>query len=801
MQDPKLQLGDYGLLKRLGDGTFGGSYVVREGRRSQVLLKILPGVPLTDDVEPRLEQLRHDLATLALDHPNVVSYRDAGFAAETPQRREGGGLFVVRELVEGPDIYRFSARAAWATIMEVVVSLLRGLEALHGRGLLHGNLIANNVIVFGTGPRKSVRLLDAGLALDVAETRAWVGTSHAPEVLAGGPPDRRSDLYDLGVLLFHAATRMPLFVEHESPGALRQAHLGIAPPTARSVKRSVPVAMDELIASLLRKDPAGRPPSANAVIRELNRRANKRFSTETRDNFLGAPLRPRLQGRGDLLRELQAPDHAPVTILSADPGAGRTRMLQAFGRCASQAHYVQADEPTLAGVLHSVCALGEEDSLSTREITSLVREGPFLARLVPELLEEVQPAKLLPAARERQRVLEASLRVLRAHGNERPLWLGIDDLQRADSLLLDTLRLLAHDTVSANADESDEVPAALGGDGRGLGDAGRLGEAQSWPLQAGPRAGQVRVVATLLPDEVFGHGAETSFRALLAGAGVREVPLEPLSAEDQALAIAAAIGRDSGEARPLSDALADAELSSIGSALDLVAELGRTGALPPPDGAWFMDEARVQAALAEPAGSVARQLESLSPSARRLAHALALLGGSGSVAHLSGGAGAGGSGFGGRFGALGAARELERAGLLAPLCSHAHRDHEGPGSLERLELAGARIQEAVQAVMSLEETDALHEVLGRAAPNLTLAATHLLRSTQPRSGVGRALLAAEAAAQRNEPDAMCRLLEPAQRALEGPGEGDLELPEALRTHLAGDPHALCERLLGDALLA
>jgi Nif-specific regulatory protein len=811
MQDPKLQLGEYGLLKRLGEGTFGGSYAVREGRKGQALLKVLPGLPLTDDVEPRLAQLRRDLEVLSLDHPNVVSYRDAGYAEETPQRREGGGLFLVRELVDGPDIYRFSARAAWATIMEVVVSLLRGLEALHGRGLLHGNLIANNVIVFGTGPRKSARLLDAGLALDLAETRSWVGTSHAPEVLAGGPPDRRSDLYDLGVLLFHAATRSPLFGECEGPAALRIAHLSEAPPTARSVKRSVPVAMDELISSLLRKDPAERPPSANAVIRELNRRANKRFSTETRDNFLGVPLRPRLQGRGELLREFQA-DSNPVTILSAEPGAGRTRMLQAFGRCASSARFVQAATPTLADALRAACApppFGDPDYTDPSDRANedeapppIVREGPFLARLVPDLLPEVQPAKLLPAGRERQRVLEASLRVLRAHGSERDLWLGIDDLQRADSLLLDTLRLLAHDTASADPDQSDEVPASLAAEAASE-------NSPTWPLQAGPRAGTVRVMATLLPDEVFGHGAETAFRALLGTDGVREVRLENLSAEDQAQAVAAAIGRDTGEARPLSDALGDADLESVGAALDLVTELGRAGALPPPDGAWFMDEERVKAALDEPRGCVARQLESVSPEARRLAHALALLRGAGELDHLAA--------LGGRFTVLGAARELERAGLLAPLPSHAMRPEGVPALSEvvlhrgveplltRLELAGARVQEAVQASLSLEDADALHEVLGRAATSLPEAASHLLRSARPRAGVGRALQAAEEAAQRNEPERMRELLEPAQRALEGPepspgSNSDLELPEALRARLVGDPRALCERLLGDALL-
>ena len=774
MQDSKLQLADFGPLKRLGDGSFGTSYSAKEGRKGQALLKFLPGRPISDDAEPRLAQLIRDIAALDLDHPNLVGYREAGYALETPDRREGGGFYLVRDLVEGPDLHRFAARAAWATIMEVVVSLLRGLEALHGRGLLHGNLVANNVIVFGTGPRKSARLLDPGLALEVAETRAWRGTSYAPEVLAGGPPDRRSDLYDLGVLLFHAATRLPLFGELEDPEAIRAAHLSQEPPAARSVKRSVPVAMDELIASLLRKDPAERPPSANAVIRELNRRANKRFSTETRDNLLGAPLRPRLSGREELLQTLQGPDAARVTILSGEPGLGRTRMLQAFGRCAAGADYVQAATPSLAGLLRALA------SLEGPSPAPLVREGPFLARLVPELLIETQPARLLPPSRERQRVIEAALRVVRGHAAERPLWLGVDDLQKADPLLVEVLRLLAR-----------------GAEERGGGSE----EGELLPSGALP---EVRVLATLLPDEIFGHGSEASFRALLSEPGVAEQRLDDLDPEDTAQVLAAAIGRDAGEARPFADQMIAAELGSIGLALDLVHELGPAGALPPPDGAWFMDEERVRGALEEPQRSVARQLERLSPEARRLAHFLALLGGAGQLEHL-------GNVLGGLLPALSAARELERVGLLAPLPSHAvlaeppdedevaARVELSPAGL--LELAGARIQDAIQASLSLEAADALHEELGRGAPSLRLQAAHLLRSGRARAGVGRALYAAEEAAQRNDPEAMCELLEPAQRALEGPGADDLELPEALRARLVSDPRALCERLLGDAFLA
>ena len=126
-------------------------------------LKLLTRLP--DDAhafpEGRLAALRRDVERLTIQQPNLVVPEDVGSLGRGDPAEEDA-FYLVSELVDGPDLYKFTARASWTTILEVVVSILRGLEALHARGALHGHLCAENVLVSGQGPRKSAKVAILG---------------------------------------------------------------------------------------------------------------------------------------------------------------------------------------------------------------------------------------------------------------------------------------------------------------------------------------------------------------------------------------------------------------------------------------------------------------------------------------------------------------------------------------------------------------------------------------------------------------------------------------------------------------
>src|SRR5204863_8888149 len=111
--------------------------------------------------------------------------------------------------------------------------------------------------------RTPARLADCGLGSKGRSDALSEPGFGAPEVREGPPVGRRADLYALGAVLYAAATRQGI-----AEGKTREEVLeskGPKPP--RDIKKTIPKSVEDFILSLVARDPAERPPSANAVIR------------------------------------------------------------------------------------------------------------------------------------------------------------------------------------------------------------------------------------------------------------------------------------------------------------------------------------------------------------------------------------------------------------------------------------------------------------------------------------------------------------------------------------------------------
>ena len=750
--DSRTKLGVYTPVKKLGEGLFGVSHLVRQQRqRQKKVLKLLH--PLDGDPaevsDERLRRLEADLARYDLQHPNLALPSHAG-RVTLENRHATGVLYTVSDYVEGPDLYRFTARAAWSTILEVVVSLLRGLEALHCRGLLHGHLVTSNVIVSGQGPRKSARLLDPGYAEEIfASRRLGHHASWAPEVLRGEPHDRRADLYDLGCLLFECATRARVFGA-EDYEALREAHLTQEPPKVRQLKRSVPVAVEAMIDALLRKDPRERPASANAVIRELNKTASKRFSLEAREVRLAQPLVPPqvrseeaaqiAQWIGATCAEQRGERVEAAWVVIAPSGQGRTHLLRDVqARC--PVRWVAPRAPTLEGLLAALCERG---------VPAVVQgQAPFLGRHLPAEVraEGPPPAPVLDPTAERQRVVEAASRVLLDVARREPMVVVLDSGRFADPLLLDTLRLAALDLHQARAAKPEPEDA--------LDEPAPDGSAETYfdsPL------GMLLSVST---DELHGQpGGAAAMRRLLGTAGVRRLDLPGLSSDALERIVAGALGRVPDEVAELSQRLARVARRP-GHALEVLGELSDRDLVPPPDGAWTLGEEALELVerATEWSETVGRRLttlglrEPLAPSALRL---IALLGCEGRETPLS---------------LLVRALQTDAENVLGMLRELERRRWIEPIRPDRGLCCGLSLSDAILESVPAADLPALHAQLGRAAASLaearggeqgawgTLAALHLLQSANPEQAVPHALRAARDAIRRSNPELALRLLE------------------------------------------
>ena len=141
-----------------------------------------------------------------LRHPRIENIFDFGSMAET------GGLFLVSGQVEGPDFYSGTENSDLPAILTLFVETLHVLRYMHTRGLIHGNLAPESVLLFKNSEGCGVPFLRDFSLLHRANPAAGLcgreSICHAaPELLLGGRESKETDFYALGVLLYQSLTR------------------------------------------------------------------------------------------------------------------------------------------------------------------------------------------------------------------------------------------------------------------------------------------------------------------------------------------------------------------------------------------------------------------------------------------------------------------------------------------------------------------------------------------------------------------------------------------------------------------
>jgi eukaryotic-like serine/threonine-protein kinase len=206
-------------------------------------------------------------AMACLDHENVVKVYDISQDGEVP--------FIVAECVAGRDIGKLLAGPRGGTLNEkfarrMAAQLLRALSYAHRRGVIHRDVKPSNILVTAGGV---VKVADFGIARIVEEEDGNVGSQGeivgsarymSPEQLMGKEATPRSDVYSVGVLLYHCLTGRPPF--SGDVRALAQQHIHEDPTPPRKLNPKISPQMEAVILKALAKDPDYRYPSAVAML-------------------------------------------------------------------------------------------------------------------------------------------------------------------------------------------------------------------------------------------------------------------------------------------------------------------------------------------------------------------------------------------------------------------------------------------------------------------------------------------------------------------------------------------------------
>ena len=188
------RIGKYTLEQPLAKGSWGNYFRGTEGGKPYAL-KVVQRGALGPEA---LDKMRRDAQLLArVRHPALATFVELVVADKVVcavyELAEGTPLSASLQGAASPDL-----KAAW----EISRQVLEALEAAHAKGVYHGDVKPANILVDGQG---RVKLTDLGLA-PLAPPDSGTPSYMAPEQFAQQGGEARTDIYQVGALVYHLVT-------------------------------------------------------------------------------------------------------------------------------------------------------------------------------------------------------------------------------------------------------------------------------------------------------------------------------------------------------------------------------------------------------------------------------------------------------------------------------------------------------------------------------------------------------------------------------------------------------------------
>ena len=246
------QLGNYTLIRKLGEGGFAEVYLAEHIHLgTQAAIKVLHTQLSADS----MDEFRTEARTIArLIHPNIVRVLEFGIEEKTP--------FLVMDFASNGTLRQKHAKGVplpLPTIVSYVKQIAAALHYAHEEKLIHRDVKPENMLV---GRRDEILLSDFGIAL-VAQssrfqsTQEVVGTVSymSPEQIQGKPRPA-SDQYALGIVVYEWLSGVRPF--HGSFTELCTQHIFASPPSLREKMPDISNDVELVVMTALAKDPKAR---------------------------------------------------------------------------------------------------------------------------------------------------------------------------------------------------------------------------------------------------------------------------------------------------------------------------------------------------------------------------------------------------------------------------------------------------------------------------------------------------------------------------------------------------------------
>jgi serine/threonine protein kinase len=257
--------GKYRLANKVGEGSYGSVYRAWDSELERdVAIKILHRRVGDTRLKDRL--LREGRALAKVRHNNVVNVHGV--------EAHGDRVGLCMEFVRGKtlaDLVRAQGKMSAAEAVLIGEDLCRALAAVHRAGYIHRDVKAKNVMRDETG---RIVLMDFGTGRTAEpqegqSDRAGTPLYMAPEVLEGAPASARSDVYSLGVLLYHLVSG-DYPVKASSVDELREAHANRRHQWLSELRPDLPVAFMQVVERAIALDPGERYQNSSELLAALS---------------------------------------------------------------------------------------------------------------------------------------------------------------------------------------------------------------------------------------------------------------------------------------------------------------------------------------------------------------------------------------------------------------------------------------------------------------------------------------------------------------------------------------------------
>lgn len=254
-------IGKYRVIKEIGKGATATVYLAVDPAvpGEQLAIKYISFGDGSRD-EGKLSRRLHKLmrtewsVTKQLDHPNIIRIIDTVIEKEY--------AYLVMEYVDGTTLEPFCSFDNLLPVNRTVGIIFKcclALDYAYRHGIVHRDIKPANILI---DSKDNVKITDFGLAMNVLKNKdsdstfiMGVGSPSymSPEQIKSYPLNQKTDLYSLGVVLFHMLTgRLPF--RAKSPAQLVYKIINADPPKASLLNPDVPEQMDRVIAKALEKD-------------------------------------------------------------------------------------------------------------------------------------------------------------------------------------------------------------------------------------------------------------------------------------------------------------------------------------------------------------------------------------------------------------------------------------------------------------------------------------------------------------------------------------------------------------------